>query len=92
MRCGGAIELFGDRRHLGWQSDFKVTRTPTQIDHFLIVRILENTLEVALAQTLTVAAEQVERLYTNRARRRGDIAAHQRGRSATYQVERLLSR
>ena len=71
-------ELVGHRLRLGGTRDLEVVAAATQVDHVVVVRVLEDAREVALAEALAVATEQLARLGADDARAHCLIARDER--------------
>jgi hypothetical protein len=83
--------LIGDRCSVGDTRDFEVIAAPPQIDDVVVVRVLENARKIPVAQTFTVAAEQLTRLRAYGAGSHCSVALHEVGHRATEQIEGLVA-
>src|SRR5690606_35815129 len=87
-RC--LVELFGDGRPAGRDGYFVVIPATTKVHDLLVVRILEDSREVPLAEALAVAAEQFEGAYANVAGVSRVVGSfNQRLGSPSDEIERL---
>jgi hypothetical protein len=90
VRRRRTVELFGDRRNLHRQGYLVVVSPASQIDDLGVVRVAQDGGEVALAQALAVAAQQLESAGAKGLRRHA-AAAVERRRGPAHEFECLFT-
>ena len=84
--------MLSHRFGLRHTSNLEIVAATPEIDHVVIVGILENAREVAIAQTLAVMAEQFASLGAHHAGAHGGISRGKGSNGATEEIERFVAR
>ncbi len=92
VRGGGLHKLCGHALCIRHASDFEVVTAAAQIDHIVIVCILQDAGEVAITEALAVASQQIARLGANDSRTNRGLADGKRFHRAPHEVEGLVAR
>lgn len=72
--------------------DFIVTTTTTQVDNICIMRVVKNSQEVSLAETLAVTTEKIAGSAANLRSSDRTVSARNRTDSAANEIECLIAR
>ena len=91
MRRSGFRELIRDGFGFRSTRDLEVVTAASEIDHTVVMRVLEHTNEHAVVEALAVTAQKLARLGANDTRANRAVVSGDRLNGATHEIESFLA-